>query len=122
MVDLLDRREKLVSREQALQDVLAREKTMSTGMQHGIALPHGKTDGVTEICAAVGISREGVDFDSIDGEKSKIFIMVLSPRTSSGPHVQFLANVGSVLKNEEIREKLVVADTLDEVVLLFHHS
>ncbi|MDR0656761.1 MAG: cation:proton antiporter [Treponema sp.] len=122
MVDLLDRREKLTNRDQALQDVLSREKTMSTGMQHGIALPHGKTDGVAEICAAVGISREGVEFDSIDGEKSKIFIMVLSPRTSSGPHVQFLANVGSVLKDEEIREKLVAADTQDEVVLLFHHN
>ena len=122
MVNLLDRREKLTNREQALQDVFAREKTMSTGMQHGIALPHGKTDGVAEICAAVGISREGVEFDSIDGEKSKIFIMVLSPRTSSGPHVQFLANVSSVLKDEEIREKLVAADTQYEVVLLFHHS
>ncbi|MDR1175192.1 MAG: cation:proton antiporter [Treponema sp.] len=122
MVNLLDRREKLTNREQALGDVLSREKMMSTGMQHGIALPHGKTDGVAEICAAVGISREGVDFDSIDGEKSKIFIMVLSPRMSSGPHVQFLANVSSVLKDEEIREKLVAADTQDEVVLLFHHS
>ncbi|MDR2608232.1 MAG: cation:proton antiporter [Treponema sp.] len=122
MVNLLDRREKLTNREQALEDVLSREKTMSTGMQHGIALPHGKTDGVAEICAAVGISREGVDFDSIDGEKSKIFIMVLSPRTSSGPHVQFLANVSSVLKDEEIREKLIAADTQDEVVLLFRHS
>ncbi|MDR1047740.1 MAG: cation:proton antiporter [Treponema sp.] len=122
MVDLLDRWEKLTNREQALEDVLSREKMMSTGMQHGIALPHGKTDGVAEICAAVGISREGVDFDSIDGEKSKIFIMVLSPRMSSGPHVQFLANVSSILKDEEIREKLVAADTRDEVVLLFHHS
>jgi Kef-type K+ transport system membrane component KefB/mannitol/fructose-specific phosphotransferase system IIA component (Ntr-type) len=121
MVELLDRREKLTNREQALEDVLAREKTMSTGMQHGIALPHAKTDGVEEICAAVGISQEGVDFDSIDGEKSKIFIMTLSPRTSSGPHVQLLAHVGSVLKDEEIREKLIAADTQDEVVLLFHH-
>jgi fructose-specific phosphotransferase system IIA component len=99
-------------------DVLQRERTMSTGMQHGIALPHAKTDGAKSLSVAVGIKREGIDFESIDGEPSKIFILIVSPKKTSGPHIQFLAAVGSVLKNEEIRTRLEDAQSPAEVVAL----
>ncbi|MDR2631371.1 MAG: cation:proton antiporter, partial [Spirochaetaceae bacterium] len=91
LVDLLNVRKKLLNRDEALQDVLEREKAMSTGMEHGIALPHGKSEAVADICVAVGIKKEGVDFESLDGEKSRLFILVVSPKRTSGPHIQFLA-------------------------------
>jgi mannitol/fructose-specific phosphotransferase system IIA component (Ntr-type) len=105
-----------------LEDVFKREKTMSTGMQHGIALPHAKSDGVSEICAAVGVKKEGIDFDSLDGEKSRLFIMVISPRKLSGPHVQFLAAIGTVLKDDITREEVINADNAEFAATLLRRG
>jgi fructose-specific phosphotransferase system IIA component len=118
MVDMLDRQGKLLDRAEVLEDVFNREKTMSTGMQYGIALPHAKTDGVEDIAVVVGIKKEGIDFESIDGEKSRIFIMTVSPKKTSGPHIQFLAAVGAVLKDEETREQVINAGSRDDVLFL----
>ncbi|MDR2743190.1 MAG: cation:proton antiporter [Treponema sp.] len=111
LVDILDSRGRLEDRDQVLSDVLQREKTMSTGMQHGVALPHGKTDGVKDIAVAIGIKKGGADFESLDGEKSRLFILVVSPRKTSGPHIQFLAAIGGVLKDEKIREEIIAAES-----------
>jgi Kef-type K+ transport system membrane component KefB/mannitol/fructose-specific phosphotransferase system IIA component (Ntr-type) len=122
LVDILDRRGRLEDRGQALADVLRREKTMSTGMQHGIALPHGKTDGVRDIAVAVGIKKSGADFESLDGEKSRLFIMVVSPRKTSGPHIQFLAAIGGVLKDEKTREEIIAADSAEIAAALMRQG
>jgi mannitol/fructose-specific phosphotransferase system IIA component (Ntr-type) len=118
LVGILYAAGKLVDRELAVSDVLHREATMSTGMQHGVALPHAKTDAVKTLCVAVGIKKGGVDFDSIDGEPSRLFILIISPKKTSGPHVQFLAAVGAVLKDESTREKIIGTQTYPEVVRL----
>ena len=109
---------KITDRMLVTDDVLQRERTMSTGMQHGIALPHAKTDGAKNLSVAVGIKREGVDFDSIDGEPAKLFILIVSPKKTSGPHIQFLAAVGAVLKSAAVREKLIQAQSPAEVITL----
>jgi fructose-specific phosphotransferase system IIA component len=118
MVNLLDNNGMLQNRDEVLADVLNREKTMSTGMEHGIALPHAKTDGVDSIAVAVGIKKKGIDFDSLDGEKSRVFIMTVSPKKTTGPHIQFLAAVGSLLKDEEIREQVISANSREEILFL----
>jgi fructose-specific phosphotransferase system IIA component len=115
LVDMLVAAGKIEDRSQAIADVLQREQSMSTGMQNGIALPHAKTDGVKDICVAVGFKREGLDFGSIDGEKSTIFIMVVSPKKTSGPHLQFLAAIGSVLKDEALRDQILRAESREDV-------
>ncbi|MDR0878536.1 MAG: PTS sugar transporter subunit IIA, partial [Treponema sp.] len=107
LVDLLASQGKVEDRDQVLTDVLEREKSMSTGMEHGIALPHAKTDGVTDIHVAVGVKKSGVNFDALDGEPSRLFILVVSPRKVSGPHIQFLAAIGAVLKDEARREEII---------------
>jgi fructose-specific phosphotransferase system IIA component len=118
LVDILAAQGRLRDRNEVLRDVLQREKSMSTGMQHGIALPHAKTDGIDDIAVAVGIKREGIDFESMDGEKSRLFILVVSPRKTSGPHIQFLAAIGTVLKDDTIREEVINAGDKDQVVRL----
>jgi mannitol/fructose-specific phosphotransferase system IIA component (Ntr-type) len=118
LVDLIASGGKPLNREKALEAVFQREKTMSTGMEHGIALPHAKTEGIGEIQVAVGIKREGIDFGSLDGEKSRLFIMIISPKKTSGPHVQFLAAIGAVLKDDIIREAIISADTPEEAASL----
>jgi fructose-specific phosphotransferase system IIA component len=118
LVDILAARGRLEDRDMVLSDVLQREKTMSTGMQHGIALPHAKTEGVKDIAVAVGIKKEGMDFESLDGEKSRLFILVVSPKKTSGPHVRFLAAIGVVLNNEGIRRELIEASSGERAAAL----
>ncbi|AEF85252.1 Na+/H+ antiporter [Treponema primitia ZAS-2] len=120
MVEILHSQGKLEDRDQVLEDVSQREKTMSTGMQNGIALPHAKTEGVRDICVAVGIKKQGVDFESMDGLPSRLFIMVVSAKKTTGPHIQFLASVGAVLNNPDVREKIIEAKTREDLVALLH--
>ncbi len=116
LVDILDKNGKLLNRDEVLNDVFQREKTMSTGMQHGIALPHGKSDGVKDICVALGLKKAGIDFDSIDQEASKLFIMIVSPKKTSGPHIQFLASISAILQDEERRNQIMNAQSAEEIV------
>ncbi|MBP7829197.1 MAG: PTS sugar transporter subunit IIA [Kiritimatiellae bacterium] len=106
----------LKARKDALAVVLEREKKMSTGMQNGIAIPHGKTDTVDSLVAAIGLKKEGVDFQALDGQPSRIFIMTLSPDTRTGPHIQFLAEISRQLSDAGTRERVLKAATPEEVL------
>ncbi|MCL2792672.1 MAG: cation:proton antiporter [Spirochaetaceae bacterium] len=119
LVDILAAQGKLLDRDMALSDVFEREKTMSTGMSNGIALPHAKTDGVEDIEVAIGIKKEGIEFESMDGEISRIFILLVSPKKTTGPHIQFLAAISSILSNKDIREEVINATSPKQIVKLF---
>ena len=114
LICLLANEGKLRNREQALADVLERESSMSTGMELGVALPHGKTEGADDTIVAVGIKKSGINFDSMDGQPSRIIILIVSPKTSVGLHVQFLAAIGAILLEEPLREALINAATPQE--------
>lgn len=118
ILDLLVANGKISDREAALKAILERERKMSTGMQHGIAIPHGKTDSlsVTKLVTALAIKREGVDFGALDGKPSKIFIMTLSPLNRTGPHIQFLAEMSQILNDPQKREAILAAQTPQEVM------
>ncbi len=118
MIGFLTDSRKITDRDAALKAVLDREAKMSTGMQHGVAIPHGKTDSVDSLIVAVGINREGIDFDAMDEQPSTIFIMTLSPANRTGPHIQFLAEISKVLNNETLREHLVAASDPNEILAL----
>ena len=115
LLDLIVRTGRIPDRKAALKCLLEREKKMSTGMHHGLASPHGKTDTLDSLVASVGILPEGVDFGSMDGEPSKIFILTVSPANRAGPHIQFLAEISRLLNREDVRRQLLEAQTVDEV-------
>jgi PTS system nitrogen regulatory IIA component len=96
--------------------VLERERRMSTGMKHGIAIPHGKTDAVKELVACIGVSEQAIDFDALDREPCRIFIMTLSPADKTGPHLQFLAEVSLLFRSAEKRAAILAAKSPDEVL------
>ncbi len=79
MVDLAMTTGKVADRQAAMQAVLEREAKMSTGMHLGVAIPHGKSDAVQELVACIGLKPDGVDFQSLDGKPSRIFVMTISP-------------------------------------------
>ena len=111
MIDRLVAAGKLKDREAALKAVVEREAKMSTGMQNGVAIPHGKTAAVKSLVAAIGLQKGGVDFDSMDGMPSTIFIMTVSPTNRTGPHMQFLAEVSRLISRSDEREKLLACKT-----------
>jgi fructose-specific phosphotransferase system IIA component len=119
MIERLNAAGKIEDKESALKAIFEREKKMTTGMEHGIAIPHGKTDTVKGLVAAVALKKGGVDFDSMDKKPAKIIIMTVSPASQSGPHIQFLAEVSKLLKNEKAREQLLQSETVDQILNFF---
>ncbi len=115
LIELLSVSGKISDKAKVRECIFDREAKMSTGMETGIAIPHGKTDAVDELVACVGITREGIDFKSLDGLPSRIFIMTVSPAHRTGPHVQFLAEISRVLRDDEHRQKLMAAETPADV-------
>ena len=97
--------------EGALEAVLSREQSMSTGMEHGIAIPHAAVDDLESVVATMGIvSRpEGLAFESIDGQPARLVVLLLIPRAQKLLHIRTLAEVARVLSREEVREELLAA-------------
>lgn len=89
-----------------LKAIIEREKLGSTAIGGGIALPHAKIDSVRKIILAFGRSQEGVDFSSLDGEKTYIFFMVISPKQDIGGHLKILAKISRLLKDRSTVEIL----------------
>lgn len=116
LVDVLVQTGRVKDRKTALKAVLERERKMSTGLQNGIAIPHGKTDTVEGLVAALGIKREGIDFESLDGQPCQIFLMTLSPASRTGPHIQFLADISRTLHDAAIRRQVLEAASEEAVV------
>lgn len=96
--------------------VMKREREGSTGLEKGIAIPHAKSDAVGSLSIVIGVSREGIDFESQDGKPSHLFFMMVAPTTESGPHVQAIAKIVKMIKIDRFREKLVKAKTAEEVI------
>ena len=97
--------------ERVLEQVLSRERSMSTGMERGIAIPHAAVDEVSKVTACMGIvQREGgLAFESIDGQPARLVVLLVIPRAHKLLHIRTLADVARVLSNEQVRGKLVAA-------------
>ena len=116
LLDILVAAKKIDDRAAAYTAIMDREQKMSTGMKHGIAIPHGKSPTINDLVACIGISEAPVDFDALDHEPCRIFIMTLSPVEKTGPHLQFLAEISLLFKSAEKRQEILNATTSDEVL------
>ena len=116
LVDTLAVGDAISDRDKVLQAVLEREKIMSTGIGDGIAIPHGKSDAVEKLVAALGTQRRGVDFEALDGEPAYVFFLLVSPANGSGPHIKALARISRLLKNDDFKKKLIAAETAAEII------
>jgi len=101
-----------------LQAVLNRERDGSTGLEKGVAIPHAKSDAVGALSIIVGISKEGIDFDSQDEKPSHLFFLLVAPTSESGPHVQAIAKIVKLIKIDNFREQMINAETPEGVVNL----
>ena len=106
MVDLLFESGAIKDRAKITKILLERETLGSTGIGQGVAIPHGKCDGVKELVAAFAVSQKGVNFDSLDGEPVYIFFLLVAPEDSAGPHLKALARISRLLKDKYFRDTL----------------
>lgn len=106
----------------AREDVFARERMMSTGMQNGLAIPHAKTAGVDDLCLALGIKPEGVEFGSLDDQPARLIFLVLSCSDKAGPHIQCLAEITGACRDADVRERLLKARTPAEAIEILNAS
>jgi len=120
LVDILGANKLLTDRDDVLQAVLGRENTRSTGIGSGIAIPHGKCNGVKDLVMSIGISRQGVDFQSIDGKPVHIVVLLVSPMDRTGPHIQALARISRLMLDEEFKNKLQNAVSAQELYELIN--
>lgn len=116
LVELLESAHGIDSHGEVLDRVLRREAMMSTGIGNGVAIPHGKAKLVDRMVAACGVSQEGIEFESADGEPARLFILLVAPETGGALHVKVLANISRLLKEESVRQSLREAPNADAFV------
>jgi nitrogen PTS system EIIA component len=93
-----------------------RERLGSTGIGDGIGIPHGKLKGLTSLVIGFGISRKGVDFESMDNRPTHIFFLLITPENSTGLHLKLLARISRILKSESFKEQLLNAADAEDIV------
>lgn len=100
----------------ALESIFKREEAMSTGLREGIACPHARTDAVDRLVCAIGLKREGIDFDSVDESPSKIIVLTLSPASTATPYMELMSSMMSVLSDQSVMDALLACQTASEML------
>lgn len=111
----------LMHRSDAVHAVFERERSLSTGLEHGVAIPHAVTGCVDEIVGALG-TLEGIDFESVDGQPTKLVILLLIPEGAFQRHVKTLAGIAKLGSNPPLREQLFQAQTPAQVMEVLRQS
>lgn len=106
---------RLNDRQAVIEAVNARERSFSTGLKYGLAVPHGAVECVKEIIAALGTSREGIPFESADGAPARLVILLVIPKGSFQQHVRTLAGVSRLATRAELRERVLSASSAQEI-------
>jgi nitrogen PTS system EIIA component len=105
-----------VDREHVVRVLMDREKLGSTGIGDGIAIPHGKLPGLEELIVSFGRSKEGVEFDAMDGKRVHIFFLLMAPENATSQYLKTLAKISRMLKDGNFRKQLLTAKTKDEIL------
>jgi PTS system nitrogen regulatory IIA component len=115
LVSLLAGRHPEIDGARLVQVLLDREALGSTAIGEGIAIPHGKLSGVKNVVAAFGRSPAGIDFDSLDGNPTRLFFLLVAPEDSAGIHLKALARVSRLLKDKGFRDRLAAGGTREQL-------
>jgi PTS system nitrogen regulatory IIA component len=116
LVDLLAKTGEIKNKGELVKTLLSRETLGSTGIGQSIGIPHSKSANVKKLIASFGLSKEGVNFESLDGEPTHIFFLLVAPEESAGPHLKALARISRLLKDKYFRETLIKAEDAEEII------
>jgi fructose-specific phosphotransferase system IIA component len=118
LINVMDHEHKIQDHNKVLQAVLEREKMMSTGIGNGVAIPHGKSQGVEELAVALGITSQEVNFDSLDGKPVRIVFLLVGPEKASSTHIKMLSRISRLLNQAAFRQKLIQAQSSADVMAI----
>ena len=120
LLDMLSANGRILDKDIVLNDIWEREKAMSTVMDHGIAMPHARTDGTDKLSIAIGVKKEGIDLNAGDKEKTWLFILSIAPKKNTSPYLEFLAAIGTHLTDELTRNSIHNSPAMEETIKLLH--
>ena len=118
MIDLVENSGNLNNKEEYKKAIIAREEMSTTGIGEGVAIPHAKTKAVNKACLASGVSKDGIDYESFDGSLSHLFFMIAAPDGANDTHLEVLSRLSTILMDEEFRNSLINATSVDEFIAL----
>jgi fructose-specific phosphotransferase system IIA component len=104
------------------QAILEREKIMSTGVGNGFAIPHGKTDAVSDIVAAFAVTAEPIDYQSLDEKPVRLVFLLVGKDSMVGPHIKLLSRISRLMNREEFRQRLLDAPTPRAILDMFREE
>ena len=113
---------RIIDREAVLDAVLERERSMSTGMEDNLAIPHGATDFVEDTIGIIGISKKGIPFDSLDGKDTHIICMLVYPKDTFRQHVRTLAGIARLLQDPQFRNDLINSSSAEEIIRIIEEK
>lgn len=122
IISLAAKSNKITDLQKVTDTIYEREKLVSTGVGKGFAIPHGKTDAISDIVAAFVITKNPVDFDSIDGEPVRFIFLLIGKETLLNTHIKLLSRISRLMNKDDFRVKLLQAKTREEVLEIFRQE
>ena len=114
LVEVITSQDRVDDPEDVLRAVREREAVLSTGIGHGVAVPHGKSSAVPDLRMAVGLAAEPIDFDALDGQPVRLVFMLVGPESAAGAHIKALSRISRLVRSDAVRERLTSARNADE--------
>jgi fructose-specific phosphotransferase system IIA component len=119
LIELLKGDERILDLDDVRKCVFDREKIMSTGVGKGFAIPHGKTNSVSDILAAFGKSEKPIDYNSLDGEPVHLVFLLIGKENLVGKHIKLLSRISRLMNNDEFRKRLIEAESKESILKIF---
>ena len=120
LVDLVYKSGNLNNKDEYKKAILAREELSTTAIGEGVAIPHAKNKSVNKACLALGISKEGIDYEAFDDSLSHLFFMIAAPDGANDTHLEVLSRLSTILMDEDFRNELINASSVEELLNLIN--
>ena len=119
MIDIVAGQSHVIDKEKMRIAIFEREKIMSTGVGSGFALPHGKTDAVSDIVAAFAVTAQAIDYQSLDDQPVRLVFLLVGRDNMVGPHIKLLSRISRLMNKEDFRKQLLEAKSPREIFEIF---
>lgn len=114
LVDVVTGSDRKEDQDDVLRAVREREAVLSTGIGHGVAIPHGKSSAIGELRMAAGRVVEPIEFDALDGEPVSLVFLLVGPESAAGPHIKALSRISRIVRRDDVRARLIAAKSAQE--------
>src|SRR3990172_12443905 len=122
IIDIAATQDRVLDKERVREAIFEREKIMSTGVGAGFAIPHAKSDAVSDIVAAFAVTAQPIDYQSLDDQPVRIVFLLVGRDNMVGPHIKLLSRISRLMNREEFRKRLLEVQSPPEVLDIFRQE